>query len=191
MASSPIDNLRMRWDNVSEREQRLLLALGITFIVVIVAWVGMRINNRLEDLEAKNAKLRKALAALDLYRATGGEDTGPDVPIPETPLKLQTYLAKIADEVGIKIPTFNQLQPVPHDEFTENSIRIEVRDLTIQQLTEFLQKVEGDSQVVVVKTLNVRQNFRDRAKLDVRMDVATYSKTGGEKAEESDKDKEG
>lgn len=188
MSASPIDNLRMRWDRVSEREQRLLVALGVTFIVVIIAWVGMRINNRLQDLEAKNAKIRKALASLDAYRESGAEQAGPDVPIPETPLKLQTYLAKIADEEEIKIPTFNNLQPVPHDEFTENSIRIEVRDLTIQQLTDFLQKVEGNSQVVVVKTLNIRQNFRDREKLDVRMDVATYSKTNAAKADESDKE---
>lgn len=175
MAGSAVDNLRVRWEQISQREQRLIIVLAITFVVVLIVWVGLQINKRLAQLDANNKEMRKALAALQLYRATGETQSGPDVPIPKTPIKLQTYLAGIAEEVGITIPNFNQLSPISRDEFTEHGIRIELRNLSIQEVTQFLQKVESNSQVVVVKTLNLKQKFNDREKLDLRVDVATYS----------------
>lgn len=177
MATSGLDSLRMRWEGISEREQRLILILGLTFVVVIVVWVGMQIDKRLTVLEKKNVKMRKALSALQYYRAEGGESqTGSQVEIPKKPVKLQTYLEGIAEEVGVKIPGFNPRPPQESGKYTENSTRIEIRKMTIGELAEFLQKVEGNP-VVVIKSLNIRQHFRDREKLDVRMDVATYFQT--------------
>ena len=187
MASS-LDSLRMRWEGISEREQRLIAVLGITFVVVIVVWVGMQIDKRLTVLEQKNAKMRKALSALQLYRADGGDaQTGPQVAIPKKPVKLQTYLEGIAEEVGVKIPGFNPRPPQESGKYTENSTRIEIRKMSIGELAEFLQKVEGNP-VVVIKALNIRQHFRDREKLDVRMDVATYFEASAEDEGDGDSD---
>ena len=186
MAGS-LHSLRDRWDAVSEREQRLILLLGVTSLIVVVVWVGMQIDKRLSTLEENNAEMRKALAALHGYRAAGGESqAAPEVPIPDKPVKLQTYLEGIAEEVGIKIPGFNPLTPQANEDYTENSTRIEIRNLSVAELTAFLQKVESKSQVVVIKSLNVRQHFRDREKLDIRMDVATYFQTTGEDSEDDE-----
>lgn len=191
MAGS-FDSLRMRWEGISEREQRLIVVLGITFVVVIVVWVGMQIDKRLTTLEKKNVKMRKALKALHMYRAEGAEvQTGPKVKIPieKDAKKLQTYLEGIATNVGVKIPGYNPRPPQKDDKYTENSMRIEIRKMTVGELADFLQQVEA-SPVVVIKSLNIRQHFRDREKLDVRMDVATYFKNA-KKGDEDSQDSEG
>lgn len=191
MANS-FESLRMRWDGISEREQRLILVLGITFVVVIVVWVGMQIDKRLTALEKKNAKMRKALQALQYYRAEGGEtEVAPQVVFPKKPIKLETYLEGIAEQVEIQIPSFRPLTPQANEDYTENSTRFQIREISVGDLADFLQKVEGNSQVVIVKVLQISQHFRNREKLNVELDVATYFQTQAEDEENADQDSEG
>lgn len=189
MASS-MDQLRDRWENLSPRERRLVVALGITFVAVILIWIGLRIGDGLQAIEHKNTEIRKALTALQTYRASGARDTSaPEVALPDEPVKLETYLSKIADEVGVKIPAFNPRTPVTRDDYTETSTRIEIRDVSIYELKDFLEKVESRSQLVVIKSLDIRRHFRDKEKLELSMVVATYAKPQAE--EGSDDSQEG
>lgn len=188
--ASGLDGLRNRWEQISEREQRLVVALGITFVIVIVIWVGLQINERLTALEEENTKTRKALAALQVYRIEGADAQAQnDMPeIPDTPVGLDTYLSGIANEVEIKIPNFNPLTPQSDDDFTQTATQIEIRNLTIEQLKDFLQKVESKSDVVIIRKLNIKQHFRDKAKLDIRMEVATFAKVEPNEADEADQE---
>lgn len=179
--ASRMEELRDRWENLSERERRLVIALGISFVFVLLAWTGLRIGDGLHAIEKRNARMRKALSALHQYRMSDTQQPSqPEVEIGKEPVRLETYLSGVADEVGIKIPGFNPLPATTRDDFTETSTRIEIRDLTIVQLKDFLEKVESKSRVVVVKSLNVRRHFRDKDKLDVNMVVSTYSKAASE-----------
>lgn len=194
MASS-IDKLReqwqVRWDGLTERERRMVSILGVTFVVVILIWVGLRINDGLGAIEKENADARRALATLQTYRMNeGNQSSEPAVVLSDKPVRLETYLSGIADEVGVKIPAFHPLAPTSRDDFTENSTKIEIRDLSINQLKEFLEKVESKSQTVVIKSLNVQRHFRDKEKLNVNLVVSSFSKAASEEGEDAEAKKE-
>jgi type II secretory pathway component PulM len=179
--ASTIDKLREqgreRWDALSERERRLVLVLGITLAAVIVIWIGLRIDSGLSAIEQRNADTRRALAALQNYRMSESKQTDePALTLSDKPVRLETYLSGIADEVGVKIPAFNPQAPTTRDDFTETSTKIEIRDLSINDLTQFLEKVETRSPTVVVKQLNVQRHFRDKEKLTVNMVVSSFAK---------------
>lgn len=186
MASS-MERLRDRWEGLAPREQRLVAALGITFVVVIFTLLWRGIGGGLTGLEQRNDEIREALSALDAYRVGQAEQTGDErkVEIPDEPVRLQSYLEGIATEIGITIPGFNPQTPVTRDGFMESSTRIEVRGMTIGELTDFLERVETRSEHVVIKSLDIKRNFRDQEQLDADMIVTTFSK---EKKEEGSSD---
>lgn len=188
--ASRMDQVRDRWERMSSREQRLVVGLGITFVVVVLALLWRSIDSGLADIEERNADTREALSVLEAYRLGEAEASGDERPveIPETPLKLQSYLEGIATQSGITIPGFNPQTPVTRDGIVESSTRIELDGLSIQELADFLEKVETQSQQVVIKSLDIKRNFRDKEKLDAKLIVTTFSK---EKKEGADQEEEG
>jgi hypothetical protein len=98
-----------------------------------------------------------------------------EVKLPDEPVKLQSYLEGIASEVGITIPGFNPQADTSKEGVVTSSTRFQVRGLTLQQLTDFLEKVETKSPHVVVQSLDIKRDFRDKEKLDIDVHVTTYA----------------
>ena len=188
--ASRMDQLRDRWERMSSREQRLVAALGITFLVVVLALLWRSIGSGLADIEEGNEDTREALSVLHAYRLGEAEAPGDERPveIAKEPVRLQSYLEGIATQVGITIPGFNPQTPVTREGIVESSTRIEVDGLSLQELADFLEKVETQSDQVVIKSLDIKQNFRDKEKLDAKMIVTTFSK---EKKDDADEEEEG
>lgn len=179
--------LRDKWERITPRERRLVVALGGTFVVVVLFWVGFTISDGLAAIETKNKTTRDALRALQSHRAEAAQGASSDVPtIPKDAIKLQTYLEGIANDVGINIPGYTPRTPVTRGDYTEVSTSIEMRGLSIYELKDFLEAVEKKSDVVAITDLRVKQHFREPEKLDVEMIVTTYMQAaaGGEEGEE-------
>lgn len=176
MATS-IERLRDRWEQISPREQRLILALGATFLLVVLVLLGRGITGGLAELEAKNDKTRAALRMLEDYRQSAGASAAeaPEVKLPDEPVKLQSYLEGIAGEVGITIPAFNPQAGATRDGVVTAATRFQLRDISLEQLTSFLEKVETKLPYVVVESLEIQRNFRDNAKLEADLLVTTYA----------------
>ncbi len=168
------------WDRISPRERRLVLIAGVAAPITIAIWLGLSIRDGLVDMEARNQKTRKALAVLVDLRARGdvhaakGDDA---VSMMGTePLSLPTYLDNAAKKAQF---TLKSTSPHPEDKrngFVTNSVSCSLDDLTIDQLKTFLMEVEMGSKVVAVTHIDLRKDFRNKDKLDVNLEVSTYSK---------------
>ena len=186
-----IGGARDRWDRMNTREQRLVLVLGITLVICIVAALVAKIQGGMEDLEKSNAEARKALRSLAIYRnaKARSEGSGAGVEIPKKAVELDSYLENIISELELASPTYPALKVVQVGTYEELSFAIQIKGLSIQNLTQLLEKIESGSKLVVVKELNIDRNFRDKEKLDLDFTVATYKAKTEEK--EDDKDEEG
>lgn len=177
-----VERAKEWWEGKAPRERRLLAALGATLVVCVLAWVGMSIRSGLRALEGKNQDARNALAALDRQRQTQATkvDTKPKVTIPETALALDSYLDPIIKEVGLESPTYPAPKEAPKGtppgSLTEVSIKVALKELTILQLKDLLEKVETGNPLVATTELHVKKSFRDPEKLDVDFTVVTYYK---------------
>jgi type II secretory pathway component PulM len=176
-----VDTVRDRWEGISPRERKLVVLLGVSAVVIVLLFMATSIRDRQSTREANNAKMRRALAVLADLRARGevarADDSAPK--IGADPVKLESYLTRAAEKVGITIPSYNPRPPVTKNGFVTHAGQIELRDLTITQVKSLLEAIESDSKVVVVTTLNLTRNFRDKEKLDLKMEIATYSTAGG------------
>jgi type II secretory pathway component PulM len=176
-----IDTVRDRWEGISPRERKLVLLLGISFVVIVVLYLAMSIRDGLVALEERNARMRRALVVLTDLKARGDVQT-PDDPgaaIGPEPVKLESYLTRAAEKVGITIPQYNPRPTVTKNGFVTHAGQVELRDLTVAQVKSLLEAIETDSKVVVTTAVTLTRNFRDKEKLDLKLEVATYSTAGG------------
>jgi len=178
--ASLVDQLRDRWEGITPRERKLVLLLGATFVVCIVLWLGYSIRDGLDSISKRNGKMRQALVVLQDMRVHGRQKpAGEDLTsrIPTDPVKLETYLGKAADSVSLRVPSFNPRTPVVKNGYTTYTMQIELRDLDINQAKDLLQAIESGNPMVMVTSLDVNRNFRDKEKLDLKLEISTYAKT--------------
>ena len=172
-----MNRLNEWWEGISPREQRLVVGLGVTAIVVVLIFIGLQVNKGLAAMDRQNQDARVALDALHTYRlARSVEDVQPKVPIPEEPVKLETYLEETAKEVGITIPSFDNVSPETKGDFHISSTRIELTKVTLAQLANFLETTEVKQKSVVVRELQIKPVFNDTSKLNATLVISSYSK---------------
>lgn len=193
--SAITDKARDFWDRISPRERRLVLIAAVAVPITIAIWLGLAIRDGLVAMEVRNEKTRKALTVLSDLRARGetGKPKGDDVVamMGTEPLSLPTYLDNAAKKASFTLKSTSPHPAVTRNGFVTNSVSCTLDDLTIDQLKTFLMEVEQGSKVVSVTHIDLRRDFRDKTKLDVNLEVSTYSKEPPAKAEGSASEKKG
>jgi hypothetical protein len=171
------DKARDFWDRISPRERRLVMFAGIVAPITIALWLGMSIHDGLLAMEARNAKTRKALAVLADLRARGDSGKKADeVVLPTEPVSLATYLDNAAQKAQFTLKSTTPHPEVRRNDIVTNSVSCSLDDLTIEQLKTFMMEVETASKVVAITHIELSRDFRNSDKLDVRLEVSTYSK---------------
>jgi len=180
--------LQDRWEHMTPRERRLMALLGVAFVVCVFAFVGMMIQGGLDDIEAENELRRDALAALAKHRREQlRPKDGPQVEIRKEAVDLPTYLDGIAREVGIEIPNYNPQPTDARGAFNVISTNIDVRDVTVDELSSFLEKVETRDRTVVITSLSIERSFRKEDELRrAAMTVTTYERAKKKQGEGKD-----
>ena len=172
-----LDKLRDKWETITPRERRMVLLLGVSFIVIVVLYVALEISDGLTALEAKNERTRKALRSLDRYRSTA-RTSAPDDPtklIGAQAVKLESYIYRAGEKAEVTVPGVNSRSPTTRGRYTAHAASVEIRELTLTQIKDFLEALESESRIVVVSSLQIRRNFRDKEKLDLNLEVVTWS----------------
>ena len=187
-----IDTLRDKWESTSPRERGLLVLLAAAIPIVLGLYAATQIGEGLDRREKANNKARKALLVLADVRTKGGPSPQDDVvkDMPTTPIALESYLDRAANTVGIKVPKFNPRQPVDAGAFTTHSMQIDLSDLTLTQLKDFLAAVETESRYVAVTSLTATRRTREdqKDKLDVKLEITAYSKIATKEKDKSGDD---
>jgi hypothetical protein len=156
-----------------------VILLAVATPIVLAIWLGLNIKDGLTAMEQRNSKTRRALVVLTDLRARG-----PMLPTDDAvatmgvePLSLDTYLRNAANKAGFPIKgTITPRNPVIRNGFVTNSVSISLEDLELEQVKAFLQEVETASKLVAVTNLDVKRDFRDKTKVDAKLEVSTYSK---------------
>jgi hypothetical protein len=180
------DKARDFWDRISPRERRLVIIAAIAVPVTLAIWLGLAIREGLVAMEKRNQDTRKALIVLGDLRAKGETHQKSDDVVSmmgTEPLSLPTYLDNAAKKANFTLKSTTPHPPASRNGFVTNSVSCSLDDLSIEQLKTFLMEVEMGSKVVAVTHIDLRRDFRDKAKLDVNLEVSTYSKEPPAKTE--------
>jgi hypothetical protein len=190
MIAERVAQIRAQWERLSLRERRLLTTLGACFLALVVFGVGYVIADGLGRIETRNRDMRQALKDMANHREeflrakAEGDSRKRQIPEEGKGEPLQGFLEATAKELDITIPEMNERPAQARGkQFQEKSVDIKLRGLNLQQLAEFMKKVETTStkQIVVVSRLFVRTRFNQHDQLDVEMTVSTFERGTPEK----------
>lgn len=176
--SAVTDRAKDFWDRISPRERKLVVLAAIAAPITIAIWLGLSIQDGLDNMELRNDKMRRALAVLADLKARGPVST-PEDDILKTmgpePLSLDTYLDNAAKKAGFTLKGTVPHNPVTRNGFVTTSVSLNVDDLELDKLKTFLQEIETVSKIVVITSLDTMRDRRDRTKVDAKLVVTTYS----------------
>lgn len=178
--SAVSERARDFWDRISPRERGLVMIAAVVAPLTIVIWLGLAIGDGLAGMQARNDKMRKALAVLADLKARGPRNQPADDLVsgmPVEPLSLETYLSNAATAAGFVLKGTTPRNPVTRNGFVTASVSFNTGDLTIEQLKKFLQEIETKSKYVSITRMDIsRKEYKGKDKLDVAMEVSTYAK---------------
>jgi hypothetical protein len=180
------DKARDFWDRISPRERRLVVLAAFATPIVIAVWLGLAIHDGLVAMEARNDTARKALAVLADLRARGQTHEQVDDVVATMgvePLPLNSYLDKAAQKAKFTLKGTSPHPAVTKNGFVTSSVSASQDKLTIEEMRAFLQEIETGSKVVAVTHLDIHKDFRDKEKLNLSIEVSTYSKEPPPKGE--------
>jgi len=174
-------SLRDRFDNLAERERRLLLVffglLGFMLLVFVPVLVRMGVsdmateNERLaaviEDITSERGALAKRQAQtsqLDRRYATAAPP-------------LAGWLAQVADDVEVEIPETQDRSTVPRGKtFKERSTHIRLSKVGMYQLSNFMERVSASSYPVVISRLDIKKRSGKPDEYDAEMDITAFDR---------------
>lgn len=184
--SAVSERARDFWDRISPRERGLVMIAAVVAPLTLVIWLGLAIGDGLASMQARNDKMRKALAVLADLKARGPRQPVDDLVsgMPVEPLSLETYLSNAATTAGFVLKGTTPRNPVTRNGFVTASVSLNANDLTIEQLKKFLQEIETKSKYVAITRMDIsRREYKGKDKLDVAMEVSTYAKEPAKKPE--------
>lgn len=191
-----LNELRGRWERLSDRERILVSGLGVAAAAVVIAGLALAISGGISDLEDENADMRQALkdidAHRDAYQIAKAKTAQLEVRMGAGGVQLQGFLEAAAKEAGVEIAeqTERPAQAIGK-KYVERAVDLRLRKVPLEELTKFLRRVETGPNLVVVTSLNIRSRDDKHLDLEVEMSVSTYEHAPPEKPGKKDKEKGG
>lgn len=170
-------------ESLSPRDRRLLTGLVVFFLVALFAGASYLVRGVLEKSEGQIAyRTDQLLRAQDIVmesqalrsrveaaeQSLGGEAN----------FIIQSFIERQAQAAGItqdKVPSIQVRSDIPGERYKETLVEVQLKDIDLDALVRFLHSVEYGARPVHVKELRVRTGRRDRAQLDVDLELTVVS----------------
>ena len=177
-----LGRLRSFWTHLSSREQMLvggaggLIAVALIWALLIAPLLRMASNTEARVASA-DQELRVALALgrdLDDINLRLGDV---ERRIAESPSgNLRSALESIGDAAGIQVDSMEPQASPAHDAYRETKVEVGLKNVSLPQMVDYLERIEKAPQVLSIKALRVRTRGDDSALLDVTFMVSSFEK---------------
>ena len=169
---------------LQRREQVLVISAGVlVLLLALFTFVIDPIRARAANLDRRLATAGQQLAELQALR---GDYQRQKRVIDRMDARLRrqrrnfaifSYLEQVAGRAGVqdKIQSMNTLASPPNTEYKEESVEVRMEGVTLQQLVEYLHRVENSPQILRIKRLQVGPTRDNRQLLSVRLRISVFS----------------
>jgi len=172
--------------NISSRERRVLLAGGAVLALVLLILGIDAVYNSYDALQTSIQEARERLRTTahlrDQYLETQErlEQIQSRLSQSQEGFSLMSYIEELATQEQIRgnMGGAKQKTSPLGEQYKEDSVDIELEDITLPSLVSFVHKIENSPHLLRVKRLKVKPRYDNRNLLHVTMTVSTYSKKG-------------
>lgn len=174
-------NLQARFDQLEEREKKLLFIFGaimaVMFVLIIPSYAAMSVGEQ----RAENDRIFEIIREIKDERVTlsrrKAETKRVDSRYARPAPPLASFLAQTADQVGVDIPETQDRSTVPAGKtFKERSTKIRLRGVGMLNLSNFMEKVENSGYPLSISHINIKKRSTKPDEYDVEMDISAFDR---------------
>ncbi len=156
-----LNDLRVRFDQLSPRERRLVLAAGgavIAFVLFVTLFsFASSASAYQRRTQTKLAKLQEVQQLAASYNEATAARTAIEQQLSNSDVSLLSYISDKATLAGLEVPNMTPKGEVGIGDgnILESSMELTFTDVDLRKLTEFLRSVESGPGIVKVKYLRI------------------------------------
>lgn len=180
-----IDRIRSAFDNLSSREQVMVLSMfGALFFTVIGVGsflIQRDLASRERRIEAKTKKLEEAAALRSNYQRRLAEQKRIASQVKRNNnVRLLSYLEKLSQQSNVSLKNASERpgEATGSDSVKEEAAEVKISNVSLDRLHDFLKRIEEGNQLVKVRRLRIKTRFDNPEMLDAVITVGTYKTTG-------------
>ncbi|HUT77963.1 MAG TPA: hypothetical protein VM285_09770 [Polyangia bacterium] len=164
---------------MSAREKRLATLAGFAVVAFGVFLVIFFVRSAIGEVVFENESRANLLRDLEVkgpHYLQQRQDLSRTEPRGK-PVPLQSLVDSTSQKVGVMTPDTKALPEQRHgDVWVENSMEISLREVGLEQLTKFMETIEGNRRQfpVAITKLELRKRRRGEDSFDVKMTISTY-----------------
>ncbi len=190
------ESLSDKFSELSEREKKMVIAMAVIMPLLAMVLVIGIFSNSLNSIEDQTRSYQQSL---DLVRMAGPSylkhkqassqsgglaDIFTDKVLEDNPVKLTGFIAARANEAGVN-PSSYDTEDIPIGSksgdksgpiIVEKKVKVDIRQVQIDDLLKFLEGIESSDQPVVIKRIDLRGRRRKPGEVRARVEVSTFIK---------------
>lgn len=179
-----ISQITLAFDNLSVREQILVLLMSVSIFGMVVGFGGYLVNKDLTKREgriaAKTKKLKEIGQLRSDYKRRLAEQNRVAAEVRlNNSTRLLSYLENLSTAAGLTLRGASERQgeATGSDAVKEEAAEVRIENVSIDRLHDFLKRVEQGNPLIKVRRLKVKTRFDNKKMLDASVTVGTYKTT--------------
>jgi hypothetical protein len=196
-----LDSLEQRltdtYDDLTDREQKLVVAAGVVLPLVVLIFIGLVFNNSLNatrtEIDEKKELLNKLAEIAPDYnqnKKEGGDQQqakfSPEA-IENNNVKLTSFVATHATAVGVQVDSYDESErPISssggeaegeaESSLYRADVTVEIRGATTDKLLKLLERIETADKPVVLERVTLTNQRRNAGEVRATIIVATFKR---------------
>jgi general secretion pathway protein M len=174
-----LNDLRVRFEQLSAREKRLVMAAGgaVLFFILFITVISFAnsANAHRRRTQEKLAKLQQVQQLAASYNQATAARNAVEQQLTNSDVRLLSYISDKATAAGLDAPNMTPKGEVGigDGKIMESTIELYFTDVDLRKLTDFLRSVESGPGIIKVKHLRIEPRTASQT-LTAWATVATY-----------------
>jgi len=180
--ANAFDGVRASFDNLNERERRLVSLLGVVFAIVVVGLPLYLTTSAISELEEHNTQISDVLSDLGRAQATlqtkQAERAAEMRRFEHAPPPLGTFIEDQARRAGV---TLGNIQPEPDQAvngYTKKQVRVTIPNTGLRGVIDLMASIENSDLPVAISQLHV-EHFAAGDRFNVTLGVVAFERAAG------------
>lgn len=174
-----LERTRQGFDNLSEREQKLLIAMGIVVSLMVLGAPLLLMHTRNLDLEDQNDALRATLQRIELKgprlaQLAEERRQAKAKYLNKTPA-LGSFLESEASKQGLSVKEFNDQPQKTVSGYLRRNVRISLPGVELTPTVNLLSSIVQSNYPVAIEQIQI-EHFQSGDKFNVKLGVLTFDK---------------
>jgi len=173
--------------NLTKREKQIIAAGAVLLVLIVVYWIFIkpairRVRTLRRVLSDKRQVLGELSAKSQEYNAISRELEKIRLEMGRQPeeRKILSYVESVQKDCGLmqKALSMKPSTMMVNDVYEETTIEIKFQSITLEQLIQFLLKIESSELTIGIRTLDIKRGVRDSRLLDTIVKLVSLSPIG-------------